>query len=143
MLSAVTSGVRFQQVTALLPEEFVVSALPDQEFEASYLVHVVAERAISNGQGYEYGGGYVNAEPLIPGTSIEFLLAWPHAFVDEEFDVYRDDDGTAALQYITLIPATRAEFELVHEHNDDPQQLVELWESRDTNLLDLYRTSAI
>ncbi|GLY81616.1 suppressor of fused domain protein [Actinoallomurus iriomotensis] len=141
MVSVATTGVRFQKVTGPCPGEFVVSARPGQEQEAAYLLHVVADRAVRSGKGYEYGGGYVNAEPLIPGTAIEFLLASPHPYVDEAFDLFYDDDELA-LRYITLIPATRAEFELVREHGDD-EALRDLWESRATDLLDVYRTSAV
>ena len=143
MVSAATTGVRFQHVSALLPEEFVISALPGQEDEAGYLLHVVADRVVRGGTGYEYGGGYVNAEPLIPGTGIEFLLASPHPFVDDGFDVYCDDQGEPALQFITLIPATRAEFDFVRERDNDADELLRLWESRDTDLLDIYRNSAV
>jgi hypothetical protein len=83
------------------------------------------------------------AEPLIPDTGIEFLLASPHPFVEDGFDLYHDDQGEAALQFITLIPATRAEFEFLGEHENDADALLELWESRDTDLLDIYRASAV
>jgi hypothetical protein len=142
MVSAATTGVRFQNITALLPQEFVVSVLPGQESEAGYLLHVVTERVVQSGTGHEYGGGYVNAGPLIPGTHIEFLLASHHPFVEDGFDVYHDDRGEPALRFITLIPATRAEFELHREHGDDSDALLELWESEDTELLDVYRASA-
>lgn len=142
MVSAATTGVRFQDVSAPLPQEYVVSAQPDQSDEAGYLVHVGASQVVQTGRGYIYGQGYLNAEPLIPGTNIEFLLAWPHPFLDKDFDTYRDDGGDPALQFITLIPATRAEFEHIRDH-DSPIALLELWESRDTSLLDLHRASAI
>lgn len=141
MVSLATTGVRFQKITGPCPEEFVISALPGQEQEAAYLLHVVADRAVSSGKGFEYGGGYVNAEPLIPGTGIEFLLASLHPYV-ADFDLFYDDQGELALRYITMIPATRAEFELVREHGDD-EVLRDLWESRGTELLDIYRPSAI
>lgn len=142
MLSAATTGVRFQDIIADLPQEFVVSARPDQQDEAAYLVHVAAEQVIRNGRGYALGRGYVNAEPLIPGTAIEFLLAWTHPHAEDHFDLYRDEHGTPTLQYITLIPATRAEFEHVRAHDDDPGALLELWESREPDLLNIYRQSA-
>ncbi|UOX90919.1 suppressor of fused domain protein [Amycolatopsis sp. FBCC-B4732] len=143
MISAATTGVRFQRVAAPLPQEYVVSALPDHEDEAGYLAHVIAREAIERQRGYAYGSGYVNAEPLIPGTGIAFLLAAPHPFADAEFDVYRDDQGEPALQLVTLLPCTRAEFEYVHAHDDDPDVLFDRWRDRDTDILDLYRKSAV
>jgi hypothetical protein len=142
MISAVTTGVRFQQVSAELPQEFVLSALPDHEKEAAYLVHVVAERVVQSGQGHEYGGGYVNAEPLVPGTNIEVLLAFQHPFADEGFDLYYDR-GEPALRFVTLIPATRPEFDWLRDHDDDAEALLDLWESRETDLLDVHRPSAV
>ncbi|GLZ10674.1 hypothetical protein Acsp04_09090 [Actinomadura sp. NBRC 104425] len=143
MVSAASTGVRFQKVTATLPEEFVVSALPGQEDEAGYLLHVAAERVIGSGRGYEFGGGYVNSEPLIPGSRIEFLLAAGHPCTGDGFNVFHDRQGRPALQVITLIPATRAEFELVREHGGDSGKLLEVWRSRNTDLLDVYRESAV
>ncbi|WP_040791553.1 suppressor of fused domain protein [Nocardia paucivorans] len=142
MVSAVTTGVRFRNLTTDLPQEFVVSALPEQRDEAAYLLHVVADRVVVGGRGYEYGGGYINIEPLIPGSGIEFLLAWTHPYTDDGFDLYRDEHDEPALRYITLIPATRAEFEFARDR-DDPLPLLELWESHETLLLDIYRPSAI
>ncbi len=142
MVSAVTTGVRSQNLTTDLPQEFVVSALPDQRDEAAYLLHVVADRVVVGGRGYEYGRGYINIEPLIPGSGIEFLLAWTHPYTEEGFDLYRDEHDEPALRYITLIPATRAEFEFARDR-DDPLPLLELWESHETHLLDIYRSSAV
>ncbi|RSN34585.1 hypothetical protein DL990_13120 [Amycolatopsis sp. WAC 01416] len=143
MVSAVTTGVRFQQVDASLPQEFVVSAVPEHEDEAGYLAHVIASEAIERQRGYAYGGGYVNAEPLIPGTGIAFLLAAPHPFADEEFDLYHDDRSEPALRFVTLLPCTLGEFEFVREHDDEPAALYDVWESRETDILDLYRASAV
>ncbi|MGK3208465.1 hypothetical protein ABFJ78_45575 [Amycolatopsis sp. MEPSY49] len=135
--------MRFQQIDASLPQEFVVSAVPEHVDEAGYLAHVIAGEAIGRRRGYAYGGGYVNAEPLIPGTGIAFLLAAPHPFAGEEFDLYRDDRGEPALRFITLLPCTLDEFTFVREHDGDPAALFDVWESRETDILDLYRESAV
>lgn len=142
MVSAATTGVRFQRVEAVLPVECVVSALPEQEDEAAYLVHVGAARVIENGRGYAYGQGYLNAEPLIPGTGIEFLLAWTHLATGPEFDVFHDEYGDPALRFVTFVPATRAEYEQVWAQRG-PDALFRLWETQGTNLFDLYRPCAV
>ncbi|NBH12572.1 hypothetical protein [Amycolatopsis sp. SID8362] len=143
MVSAATTGVRFQRVDAPLPQEYVVSAAPEHEEEAGYLAHVIASGVIERARGYPYGGGYLNAEPLIPGTGVAFLLAAAHPFADAEFDLYRDERGEPALQLVTLLPCTRAEFEFVHAHDEDPEVLFDRWRDRDTDILDLYRASAV
>ncbi|GAA5180264.1 hypothetical protein GCM10023322_12170 [Rugosimonospora acidiphila] len=69
-----------------------------------------------------------------PGLSASYL--------EEDFDLFYDDEGGLALQFITLIPATRTEFELVRGQADD-KALRDLWESCGTDLLDVYRTPAV
>lgn len=139
MVSAVTTGVRFHRVEGLAPPEFVCSALRGQEDEACYFAHLIADRVVRGGQGYDYGDVYVDAEPLIPGSLIQGLWAAPHPYLDEEFDFFHDGRGELALRFITLIPITLAESRLLAESEDE---LEEIWEASDTNLLDLYRPSA-
>ncbi|MBC6456574.1 suppressor of fused domain protein [Actinomadura sp. HBU206391] len=141
MVSAATNGVRFQRITALFPQEYVCSARPGQETEAGYLLHVVADRVVQSGEGHEYEGGYLNAEPLIPDTQICGLFAEPHPYADEEFNLFRDDQGEIAVEFITLVPVTRAEFEFLREHGDE--EMFEVWSERETDLLDIYRASAV
>ncbi|TDC57318.1 hypothetical protein E1281_05415 [Actinomadura sp. KC345] len=141
MVSAASTGVRFQEVEARMPEGFVCSALPDQDFDASYLVHVVADRVVQSGKGHEYGGGYLNDEPLIPDTEVVGLMALPHPYMPDDFHIFRDEAGASVLQVITLIPVTLLEYHFMREH--DLQALVAHWRDKDTDILDIHRPSAI
>lgn len=141
MVTAATTGVRFQAIPTPLPVEFTCSARPDQEDEAAYLVGVFADRAVSTGAEVEYDDGYLNAEPLIPGSSVHGLLAAPHPYVDEMFNLFRNDAGELRLQFITLVPVTDGEAAFLREH--DTGDLFERWEDADTDLLDVYRDSAV
>lgn len=141
MISACTSGVRFQEVDAPLPQELVCSAHPGQEDEAEYLVHVLADRVVRSGRGYDHGDGYLNAEPLIPGSGVEALLVVPHPVTDEEFGVLRDSRGRPCLQFLALVPLTRVEARFVDRHSVDA--LYDVWEGAGTDLLDVYRASSV
>lgn len=141
MVTAASTGVRFQEVAARLPEEFVCSARPDQEFEASYLVGVVAEAAVRRGRGYEYGGGYLNDEPLIPDSQVVGVVALPHFHMPDDFHIFRDESGESVLQIIGLVPVTLPEHEFMNEQRI--QGLVARWREQGTDLLDIYRASAV
>lgn len=141
MVSAASTGLRFQDLEFEFPEEIVCSARPGQEAEAAYLVHVAAKGAIENGKGHGYGGGYRNAEPLIPETRICGFAYFLHPLLPKEFDYFRDADGTAVLRFVTLVPVTEPEFRLVQ--GEGFGGLREVWKSNDTDILDLYRESAV
>jgi len=59
----------------------------------------------------------------------------PAPFAGDGFDVFRDQQGRPALRVITLIPATRAEFEPVRGQGDG-RALLGVWRSQGTDLLD-------
>lgn len=141
MVTAATTGVRFQGMPTPLPVEFACSARPGQENEATYLVHVFADRAVSTRSEVEYDDGYLNAEPLIPDSSVHGLLAAPHPYADEMFNLFRDDAGELRLQFITLVGVTDAEVDYLRDH--ETGDLFDLWRSKDTDLLDVYRPSAV
>ncbi|MFI0354225.1 suppressor of fused domain protein [Actinomadura sp. 9N407] len=143
MVSAASTGLRFQDLDFQLPEEVVCSARPGQEREAGYLVHVVAELALKDGKGHGHGGGYRNAEPLIPETQISSLAYSVHPQLPEEFNHYNDADGAPVLRFVTLIPMTDPEFRFVLADNDGLQGLMEVWRTNRTDILDLYRRSAV
>lgn len=134
-----TNGVRFQQITSMLPEEFTCSLREEQEHIARYLVDTVAGLAISSGRGLEYEQVIKNEHPII--ANMHGLLATPSPFFGGEFDLYRDDNGQPSLQIITLIPVTAAEAEFVEEA--DAEELYDIWRENRTNLLDVHRDSAI
>jgi hypothetical protein len=141
MVTAATTGVRFQPIQSPLPLEFACSARPGQEDEAAYLVHVFADMAVRNGSEVEYDDGFRNDEPLIPGTGIHGLLAAPHPCADEMFNLFRNERDELQLQFITLVPITAPEADYLREH--ETGELFELWESEGTDLLDLYRASGV
>jgi len=143
MVTAASTGVRFQRYDASLPEEFACSALPGQEQEAAYLVHVVADRVVRSGKGYEFGRGYVNAEPLIPGSHVQCLLAVPHPWADEDFSHFRNAQGEAVLQIITLLPLTRPELDSMDPRSDPVEQILSLTEAKGLDVRDIYRDSAV
>jgi hypothetical protein len=139
--SVTTNGVRFQQITSMLPEEFTCSLQEDQEHIARYLVDTVAGLAISSGRGLEYEQVVKNEQPIIADSQMQGILASPSPFFGGEFDLYRDDNGQPVLQIITLIPVTAAEADFVEEA--DAEELYDIWRENRTNLLNVYRESAL
>ncbi|RSN67340.1 suppressor of fused domain protein [Actinomadura sp. WAC 06369] len=143
MVSAATTGVRFQDLEFELPEEIVCSARPGQESEAGYLAHVAASNAVKSGRGHGYGGGYRNAEPLIPDTRISAFAHFLHPLLPKEFAYFRNAAGEAALRFVTVVPMTDAEFLFVRDEEEGFSGLMEVWRLNGTDILDLYRKSAV
>ncbi|MEU5877953.1 suppressor of fused domain protein [Spirillospora sp. NPDC047279] len=141
LVSAATTGLRFQKFGDGLPQEFVCSAVPEQSHEAGYLVHVVAESCIRRERGLAYGSGYLNDGPLIPETEIVGALAMPHPLAEQGFDVLRDADGEATLKFMTLMPVTEDEFRFIQA--EGPQEMVATWSREDVDVFDFYRDSAV
>jgi hypothetical protein len=136
-----TNGVRFQQITSMLPEEFSCSLREDQEHIARYVVDTVASLAISSGRGLEYEQVVRNEESIIANSRMHGILAMPSPFFGGGFDLYRDDNGEPSLQIITLVPVTAAEADFVEE--SDAEELYDIWRENQTNLLDVYRESVL
>ncbi|GAA3955041.1 hypothetical protein GCM10023085_41890 [Actinomadura viridis] len=143
MVSAASTGLRFQDLEFQLPEEIVCSARPGQEQEAGHLVHFAATSALKNGKGHGYGGGYRNADPLIPETRISSLAYSAHPHLPEEFDHFRNADGEAVLRFVTVVPMTDPEFRFVLDEKDGLHGLMEVWRLNGTDILDLHRKSAV
>ncbi|MBE1534694.1 suppressor of fused domain protein [Actinomadura algeriensis] len=143
MVSAASTGLRFQDLEFQIPEEIVCSARSGQEREASYLVHVAATSALKNGKGHGHRGGYRNAEPLIPETRISSFAYSPHPHLPAEFDHFRDADGEAVLRFVTVVPMTDPEFLFALDSGDGLSGLMEVWRLDRTDLLDLHRESAV
>ncbi|MEW2077575.1 MULTISPECIES: suppressor of fused domain protein [unclassified Streptomyces] len=141
MVSAATTGVRFQEVEAELPEEFVCSARPGQETEATYLVHTIADQVVRSGKGHNSGDGYRSEKPWIPETRISSLVFGAHPHLPDRFGTFRNPEGQVVLQFITLIPLTDPEF--LFALDKGYPELVEVWSDRETDLLDLHRSSAV
>jgi hypothetical protein len=141
MVTAVTDGMRSRTTQSPLPLEFACSARPGQEEEAARLVETFADLAVRGDAEVEYDDGFLVEEPLIPGTAVRGLLAAPHPYADEMFNLFRDGSGELRLQFVTLVPVTGPEGR--HLHDRETGELFELWESAGTDLLDLHRASAI
>ena len=141
MASAVTEGMRFRSLQSSLPLEFACSVLPGQEDLAVRLVEMFADSTVRSGAEVEYDDGLVVDEPLVPGSQVRGLLAAPHPYADEMFNLFRDAEGRLRLQFVTLVPLTSAEARHLRDH--ETGELFELWESSGTDLLDLHRASAI
>lgn len=141
MVSAATTGVRFQEVAAELPAEFVCSARPGQETEAAFLLSTVADKVVQSGSGHNMGDGYRNEKPWIPGTQISSLVFGTHPYVADEFHAFRNTEGKVVLRLITLIPLTDPEF--LFALDKGYPDMVETWKDMGTDLLDLYRPSAV
>lgn len=143
MVSAASTGLRFQDLEFRIPEEIVCSARPGQEREAGYLVHVAATSALKSGRGHGHQGGYRNAEPLIPETEISSFAYSAHPHLPEEFDHFRDAGGAAVLRFVTVLPMTDAEFLFVLDEADGLHGLADVWRRSGTDILDLHRKSAV
>jgi hypothetical protein len=141
MVTAVTDGMRSRTTQSPLPLEFACSARPGQEEEAARLVETFADLAVRGDADVEYDDGFLVEEPLIPGTAVRGLLAAPHPYADEMFNLFRDGSGELRLQFVTLVPVTGPEGRHLRDH--ETGELFELWESAGTDLLDLHRASAI
>ena len=141
MVTALTDGMRSQSLRSPLPLEFACSVRPGQEEDAARLVEVFADLTVRAGSEVEYDDGFLVEEPLVPGTAIRGLLAAPHPYADEMFNLFRDADGELSLQFVTLVPLTGPEGAHLRDH--ETGELFELWESAGTDLLDLHRPSVV
>jgi Suppressor of fused protein (SUFU) len=141
MASAVTDGVRHRLLPSALPVEFACSVRSGQASEAALLVRAFADRVVRSRAEVEYDDGFAGADPLIEGSELRGLIAAPHPRADEMFNLFRNASGELRLQFITLIPITGPEAEYLQDH--ETGELFELWKSEGTDLLDVYRASAV
>ncbi|MFF2552667.1 suppressor of fused domain protein [Nocardia sp. NPDC058058] len=139
--SVVTNGLRFQDVTALLPEELICTLHSGQEGIARHIVDVTAGLVIANGRGIEYDSILTNSNPLVAGTNISGIIGYPSPYFGPDFDLFRDSTGRAVLQTITLIPVTREEAEFAGDNSVD--ELWDIWREKKANILDINRLSAL
>jgi hypothetical protein len=141
MVTAVTDGMRRHSLRSALPLEFACSARPGQESSAVQLVSLFADTNLRSGDEVEYDDGLLTDAPLLPSTSIQGLLAAPHPYADEMFNLFRTPSGELSLQFITLVPVTATEGRYLRSH--ETGELFELWESLGTDLLDLHRAPSV
>lgn len=137
LISVVTNGLRFQQVTAVMPQELVCTLDAGQEQIAQMLTMRTADLVIQRGRGLVVDQLVPSKTPLVEDTRIHGVVAMSHPYVGEEFDVLLDANGNVELQIITLIPVLPDEIEFVRQHSMD--DLYQRWEEQETELLDAYR----
>lgn len=138
-VSILTSGLRERTAGAPLPQELVCTLHADQELYARHLTSVTADLLLDSDSRVGYGALIMNDRALLPETDICGALAAPHPFLDDEFDVLLDGDGTPVLQLITLIPVTRSESQLITRYGRDI--IYERWEQESVDLLSVHRPS--
>ena len=138
---AVTSGLRFQKIRTLLPQELCCSLLAEQEETAHRIVVETARMILEGGVGLSSGTIIPGDRPLAPGSEMVGVICAENPCVDDEFNVVRNADGEVEMQIISLIPASDAELALAAEHGE--QALFEAWEADDSDVADLTRPSAV
>jgi hypothetical protein len=141
LVSVVTNGLRFQSITAVLPQELVCTVHSVQRKAAHLITALTAELVMKGRRGLTLEQVIPSPGPLVPDSDIGGVVAAPHPYADDEFDMLRSADGTAELQLITLIPATVEELAFIERHGTDA--LFERWETQETDLLDAFRRSAV
>ncbi|SPN99253.1 uncharacterized protein DNG_02290 [Cephalotrichum gorgonifer] len=140
MFTAVSNGLRFQSITTLMPQEFVCSLKQEQNTFAQAIVDMFASSAVKNGRGLEYDGVIDTGRPFIPDSRIQGVLACPHPYAGEAFDLFPTGEKPI-LQLITLIPVTTAEIAFIGTNGAD--ELQARWVERATDLLTIFRASAV
>lgn len=138
-ISVLTSGLRSHTAGAPLPHELVCTLHAEQERYARHLTGAIAELLTESDSRVGPGALIMNDRALLPDTEISGALAAPHPYLGEDFDVLRDEEGTAVLRIITLIPITRGEAQLVARYGSDV--LYDRWEQHDSDLLSVHRTA--
>jgi hypothetical protein len=139
--SVVTNGLRFHELDDDLPEELVCSVRAGQQDAAQYLADTVAQMVLSNGATLEYGRPIPSPEPLLPGTRIQGIIALAHPYAPDDFDLLKDANGTVELQLVTLVPMTKPEFDFLEANG--VEALHAKWQEAESDLLDIYRSSAV
>lgn len=139
--SVVSNGLRFQELAGDVPEELVCSVGNTQVEAAHYLVDTVAQMVLENAAVLEYGRVIPSPEPLLPGTNIQGVVAMAHPYAPDEFDLMHNEAGDIELQFVTLVPITKAEAELGQA--EGIQALYGKWQEAETDLLDITRESAV
>lgn len=139
LTSAFTNGLRFQQVTAILPQELVCTLNADQRTAAAHVVSLAADQVMEHGYGLMLDQVIRGDGPLVPDTRMYGVVVVPHPYLEDDFDTLIGADGEAEMQILTVVPVTRAELDLIDRQG--VEALYELWEQRETDLSDIHRAS--
>ncbi|MEU4095053.1 suppressor of fused domain protein [Streptomyces sp. NPDC026673] len=141
LVTAVTNGLRFQDITAIMPLELACTLRSDQRSAARALVALTATLAVRTGAGPAFDQIIPAPEPLIAGTEIEGVMIVPHPYLEDGFESLVNAQGRTELHLLTVVPVTAAEIAYAQEHG--PDALYEQWEEQETDLLDVTRASAV
>jgi hypothetical protein len=144
LVSAVTTGLRFQDLAVRPPIEFVCSLQQDQEREAHDLAELAAGWVLAEQDASLNFGEWIHSDrPLVPGTAHHGLLFDVHPVWADDFSLYRgmatgDGGGEPVVRLISLIPLTLAEIELLE--SCDRERLWERWRDEKVPIWDIHRT---
>ncbi|MFF3948168.1 suppressor of fused domain protein [Streptomyces sp. NPDC001902] len=141
LVTAVTNGLRFRNLTAIMPLELACTLRLEQRAAARALTVLAAALALRTGEGPTFDQVVPAPEPLVPGTRIEGVMIAPHPYALDGFESLVNADGRPELQLLTVVPVTADEIAYVGEHG--PDALYEQWEEQETDLLDVTRTAAV
>lgn len=141
LVSVATNGIRYQAVRIPMPQEYVCTVHARHERAAHILIAMTAEHILRVGSGLALDQVVLAETPLIPDSEIHGVIASTHPYADGEVETLLGPDGEVELQLLTLIPVTAAEGDLARQHG--PDALYSRWEEQESDLLDLYRPSAV
>ncbi|WP_328475264.1 suppressor of fused domain protein [Actinoplanes sp. NBC_00393] len=140
LASVVTNGLRFQPITAVLPQELVCTVHAAQRKAAHLITALTAELVMKSRRGLVLEQVIPSPHPLIPHSDIGGVIAAIHPYADDDFDTLHSPGDAAELQLITLLPATTGELLFAEQHGTEA--LFQRWEAKETDLLDVFRRSA-
>jgi hypothetical protein len=141
LISIVTNGIRFQPIRVPLPQEYICTVYARYEQPARALTIMTADHILRVGTGLVLDQVVLADNPLIPDSQIQGVIASSHPYVDGDVETLVGPDGEVELQLLTLIPITAGEGHLARDQG--PDALYDKWEERETDLLDIFRTSAV
>ncbi|GAB3299005.1 suppressor of fused domain protein [Parasphingorhabdus pacifica] len=121
--TVVTNGLRFQSITAVIPEELACTLWDGQEHIAHFLTDTTASMLLEMGRGLDFGMVVENDEPILQGTAICGVLAHPSPYFDSGFNVFPTSEE-ATLQIVSLLPVTSGEAALSQQ--EGPEALFEV-----------------
>lgn len=128
VVSAVTTGLRYQPVNAPLPVELICTLETGQEAEALYLVNAAAQYLTGEASPLAVYDQMVGGEgPLIPDTAIHGLLFGVHP-VFQDVSLFRGEDGEVALRFLTLLPLTQGDLRFLTEGDTGRDRQARLWQ---------------
>jgi suppressor of fused protein SUFU len=141
LISIVTNGIRYQPIRVPLPQEYVCTVYARHEQPARVLTILTSDHILRVGIGLVLDQVVLADNPIIPDSQIQGVIAATHPYVDGDVETLIGSDGEAELQILTLIPITAAEGHLARDSG--PDALYDRWEAQETDLLDLFRPSAV